>query len=123
MTSMNYSPKQIIELIRNASYDDFEIVTDREKNWKTISKYRLCSSFIIEIVKELEINNFDRSEKCNDKNYNVDYWYRFKINERLEAFDGIEDLVKLFIRIGIQNNKFKIIVRSFHDDDLYGIGD
>ena len=101
MTSMNYSPKQIIEMIRNASNDDFEIVNDREKNWKTISKYRLRSRYIIKIVKELDINNFDRTEKCNDKNYNVDYWYRFKIIERLEAFDGIEDLVRLFIRIGI----------------------
>lgn len=108
---------EIIDLIHDKDVDDFYLDLSRDKNKETLEKYDISVEDAIGYVKELTVNHYDRREKCDDSNFNIDYWYIFHLVTFIDSYDGFSDRVRLFIRIGLFKDSVILCIRSFHEDD------
>jgi hypothetical protein len=113
-----FTIKELLGLIAITNPSNFIIDITRGKNRNTLKKYELSALDVIDYIKSLTEKEYDRYEKCNDDKFEVNVWYIFHSVSYLYALDNILDRVRLFIRIGIDDNENIVaVVRSFHEDD------
>ena len=113
-----FTIKELLGLIAITNPSNFIIDITRGKNRNTLKKYELSALDVIDYIKSLTEKEYDRYEKCNDDRFDVNVWYIFHSVSYLYALDNILDRVRLFIRIGIDDNEnIIVVVRSFHEDD------
>ena len=117
MSSKIYTAAEVVNLINNTPNENIIIDYSREKNVETISFYNLSNDDIIDLLRQLDVSKYDKTEECDDSEFDFNVWYRFHTGAYLTAVDGVSDYVGLFIRIGIYDKNLKIFVRSFHKDD------
>lgn len=114
---MYLSTSQVINKIKETNNYEFHLDFSREKNRDTAYIYNLRKKDIIELIKQVDRKHFHKCFKCDDKRFNIDYWYEFKMNIMLKNIYGEDELVNIYIKLGFCDGKIKVYVRSFHKDD------
>ena len=105
--------KEILEGIEGKKI----IIKNKEKNLNFLKKYNVTNNKRLQIIKSLNDNSFKEKIENKDKNIKTDYLYVFGPIHHLYDFYGIENIVKLYIKIGKVNDY--IYAESFHEDSDY----
>lgn len=111
-TSREYS-NEILSVIDNKRI----VISNKEKNIKFLNEYSIRDSERKNIIRSLTSRNFVEKRKNGDLRIKSDWLYIFDPICQLTNSSGIDEFVKLYIKICIIDDV--VYVESFHEDSDY----
>ena len=111
-TSKEYA-KEILNVIDNKRIE----ISNKEKNVRFLKEYSIIDNERKNIIKSLTKNNFVEKRENKDFRIKSEWLYIFNPMYQLTNKYGEKELVKLYIKICIIDDK--IYAESFHKDSDY----
>ncbi len=106
--------KRLNELLSDSDTKLY-IKFNRDKNANFMYLYRINKKYIIEVLRNLKDSDFKKKVNSNNSYHEGDVLYIFSPTLPLISINGIESIVKLYIKIHVNYDDKIIVVISFHD--------
>lgn len=100
--------------------DDYILAGGRDKYLKLIRKYNVDNERIREILLDIDVAHYIKSERSANEKHQDDTVHIFKIVEKLmPKFDEKADYVSvcLYIKVTWPESKSPMFIISFHEDE------
>lgn len=106
--------KEIKNSIKNDK-NNLKLQNNRLKNFEFMVEYNLNSDVIIDIINELELDDFEEKVKNNHKSdrYKDEILYIFSKKRELTNINGNKKLITIYIKFNYINPN--VILVSFHE--------
>lgn len=106
--------KEIKNSIKNDK-NNLKLQNNRLKNFEFMVEYNLNSDVIIDIINELELDDFEEKVKNNHKSdrYKDEILYIFSKKRELTNVNGNKKLITIYIKFNYINPN--VILVSFHE--------
>ena len=114
---MRYTSKEFAKEILNVIDNKRIVISNKEKNIRFLKEYSIRAGEREDIIKSLTSRNFVEKRKNGDSRIKSDWLYIFDPICFLTSSSGIEEYVKLYIKICIVDDV--IYAESFHEDSDY----